>query len=136
MNTNLKNRGMIIFLTIVMSIFLINVLASAQDKKTDNAELFSEVAGSWEFDAGGRLIPFWLIVEDGKLYLDIKVEGIDPEEMIQDKEDKMKFETIANGLEAHTTFIKDDDGKITGCKIYYPDMDQEFEGVKLDDGEF
>jgi len=135
MSTYLRKRGMIIFLTIVLSIFLINALASAQDKNTDNEKLFEEIVGSYEFDAGGRMIPFWLFVEDGKLYLDIKVEGVDPEEMIQDAENKMKCETIANGLEAHTTFIRDDEGKITGCKIYYPDMDAEYEAEKIGDGD-
>jgi len=40
------------------------------------------VAGSYEFDLGGRVAPFCFILINGKLFLDIKVGGIELDEIV------------------------------------------------------
>ena len=100
--------------------------------QVDTAKLYAELSGSYEFDVGDRIVPFWLIVKNGKLFLDIKVEGVDPEEMIPVVGEVMKFESIANGYKVIATFKRNDEGKIKGCTIYYPEMGTEYEAVKKD----
>ncbi|MFC1731665.1 hypothetical protein ACFL6I_15215 [candidate division KSB1 bacterium] len=100
-----------------------------KDKKTDKTKLYSELAGSYEFDVSGRFVPFWLIVKNGKLFLDIKVAGADTEEMIPVEGEEMKFETIANGYEVIAAFKRNDEGKIKGCTLCYPGMGADYETV-------
>jgi hypothetical protein len=50
------------------------------------------VAGSYEFDLGGRVAPFCFILINGKLFLDINVKGKELDEIVPVYGEKMKFE--------------------------------------------
>ncbi|MFC1783457.1 hypothetical protein ACFL02_07710, partial [Planctomycetota bacterium] len=100
--------------------------------QVETAKLYAELAGSYEFDVGERIVPFWLIAKNGKLFLDINVEGVDLEEVVLVDVEKLKFETIANGYQVIGTFKRNDQGKIIGCTLYYPEMGTKYEAVKKD----
>ncbi len=81
------------------------------------------------------MIPFSILHENGKLYFDAGVEGMDSEKMTQVRDEEMKFETVdPNGDDIEITFKKDKNGKITGCTVYIPSREAKAEAVKIGDG--
>ncbi|MCP4724107.1 MAG: hypothetical protein GY863_03675 [bacterium] len=133
-----NNRRNLKSILILICILLITSISFAQniDQEANKVKLYTEIAGEWELDVGGRLIPFRLVLENDKLYFDAGIEGIDPEEMVPVKDEEMKFESVdPNGDDVEFTFKKDENGKITGCTIYIPSRDAEAEAVKISDGE-
>ncbi|MFC1493140.1 hypothetical protein ACFL6O_04205 [candidate division KSB1 bacterium] len=137
MYTLSKTREILTFMFTFLCIFIINSRSFAQteDKKTDTVKLYSEIAGEWELDVGGRLIPFKLVLENDKLYFDAGIEGLDHEEMIPVEDEDMKFESVdPNGDDVEFTFKRDEAGKISGCTVYIPSRDVEAEAVKIGNG--
>ncbi|MCP4726814.1 MAG: hypothetical protein GY863_17375, partial [bacterium] len=96
MKYSLKNRGILALVPLIFCVLIANSVSIAQnkDQETNKVKLYTEIAGEWELDVGGRLMPFRLVLENDKLSFDAGIEGIDPEEMVPVKDEEMKFESV------------------------------------------
>lgn len=106
--------------------FGLNISSFAQD----NAKLYAEIAGDYEFDLEGQVTIITFLVEDGVL-LGTQEGDPDPPTPLDPVEGKeLAFEaTGEDGQFYEISFSRDEDGKITKCLIITGGM--EVEGVKI-----
>lgn len=131
MNVSVKKQLVMVFACLMLGILLNQLSLQALDSGQE--KLFAEIAGEYELDFGGRIIPFTITLKEGKLFFDAQIAGLEPEEMKPVAGEDMKFSSIdPNGDEVTFTFKKDEAGKITGCTVYIPSRDASAEAVKKD----
>jgi hypothetical protein len=118
---------------VVCMLFVLNVSSLAKEKKQekqDDAKILAEIEGRYEFEYEGQFIVFVFSVEDGKLMG--APEGEVQEEVEPVEGEELTFMGYApDGSEYRFTFIRDEDGKITICKMSVPAMGIEIEGIKI-----
>jgi len=115
-------------------LLVLNVSSLAQEKEQEEdkgAKLLTEIAGRYEFEFEGQFIVFVFSVEDGKLMA--APEGEVQEELEPVEGEELTFMGYApDGTEFSFVFKKNEDGKITTCKVSVPAMGIEVEGVRID----
>lgn len=93
----------------------------AQDKpapKVDTEKLYKDIAADYSFAIGPEplVVAFWL--QDGKLYGAPRGQENEMAEILPRDLDKLMFEaTVPGGQYYEITFLKDEAGKITKCKL-------------------
>ncbi len=103
---------------------------SIAQAKVDTEKLYSEIAGSYEFEYEGQYWVFEITVEDGNLMGAPEGEVPDILQPVEDTD--MKFVGFSpDGTEYQFKFARDDDGKITICTITVPAMGLEVEGARI-----
>ena len=116
-------------------LLVLNAVSFAQEEKQEkkvDAKLLAEIAGNYEFEYEGQFIVFVFSVENGKLMG--APEGEVQEEVEPVEGEKLTFVGYApDGSEFRFVFKRDEDGKITKCKISVPAMGIEVEGTKIKD---
>jgi hypothetical protein len=99
----------------------------AQDKpapKVDTEKLYKDIAADYSFAIGPEpmVIAFWL--QNGKLYGAPRGQENEMAEILPRDLDKLMFEaTVPGGQYFELTFLKDDAGKITKCKLVSQGME-------------
>ncbi len=120
--------GVLACLAFLLSVF--GGMSFAQEKKIDTEKLYSEIAGSYEFEYQGEYMVFVITVEDGKLMIAPEGEVPDALQPVEDKD--MTFIAFnPEGMEYQFKFARDDDGKITKCTASVPAAGIEVEGAKI-----
>jgi hypothetical protein len=106
----------------------------AQEKpvpKVDTEKLYKDIAAEYSFLIGPEpwVVAFWL--QDGKLYAAPRGQENEMAEILPRDVDKLMFETnVPGGQYFEITFIKDDAGKITKCKLISQGMEVIGERIK------
>jgi hypothetical protein len=112
---------------------LITILAAIPMANGAQEKLYPEIAGAYDMDLGGRVIPFKVLLQEGKLFFDAGVPGQDPQSMTIVTDKELTFKSIdPNGDEVLFTFLKDAQQKITGCTISVPSRNAEATAVKIE----
>ncbi len=120
--------GVLTCLAFLLSVF--GGMSLAQEKKVDTEKLYSEIAGSYEFEYEGQYWVFEIKVEDGNLMGAPEGEVPDILQPVEDTD--MTFVGFSpDGTEYQFKFARDDDGKITICTITVPAMGLEVEGARI-----
>ncbi len=120
--------GVLTCLAFLLSVF--GGMSFAQEKKVDTEKLYSEIAGSYEFEYEGQYWVFEIKVEDGNLVGAPEGEVPDILQPVEDKD--MTFKAFnPDGMEYQFKFAWDDDGKITKCTASIPAQGIEVEGSKI-----
>ncbi len=120
--------GVLTCLAFLLSVF--GGMSFSQEKTVDTEKLYSEIAGSFEFEYEGQYIVFVFTVEDGNLMGAPEGEVPDVLQPVEDKD--MSFVGFSpDGAEFQFNFVRDDDGKITKCTIIVPAMGAEVEGARI-----
>lgn len=121
-----RTKSILIIICFTLLLFGLNSSSFAQDK----AKLYAEIAGDYEFDAGGQVIMITFLVKDGALY-GTQEGDPDPPTPLEPVEGKeLAFEaTNSYGQFFEISFSRDEEGKITQCLIITEGM--EVEGVKI-----
>jgi len=112
--------------------FLLSVFGgmSIAQEKVDTEKLYSEIAGSYEFEYEGQYWVFEIKVEDGNLMGAPEGEVPDVLQPVEDKD--MTFIAFnPEGTEYQFKFARDDDGEITKCTASIPAAGIEVEGNKI-----
>jgi hypothetical protein len=116
-------------------LLVLNVSSLAQEKKQEEgkgAKVLAEIAGNYEFEYQGQFIVFVFSVKDGKLMGAPEGEAQEEAEPVEGEE--LTFVGYApDGREFRFVFKRDEDGKITTCKLSIPAMGIEIEGTKIKD---
>jgi len=121
-------RRWIMALTMLIAILAAIPMASGAQEK-----LYPEIAGAYDMDLGGRVIPFKVLLQEGKLFFDAGVPGQDPQTMTTVPDKELTFKSIdPNGDEVLFTFLKDAQQKITGCTVFVPSRNAEATAVKVE----
>ncbi|MGD8536680.1 MAG: hypothetical protein PVF66_12595 [Candidatus Aminicenantes bacterium] len=135
MSKTLKSVLASAFVFAVSMLLVMNVSSLAQEKKQekqDDAKILAEIEGRYEFEFEGQYIVFVFSVEDGKLMAA-------PEGEVQEALEPVEGEGLTfmgyapDGTEFSFVFKKNEDGKITTCKVSVPAMGIEVEGTKIKD---
>ena len=115
-------------LAILIAGFLPSPTSGAfQDKLT------VEIAGDYDLDVGGRILPFKILLKEAKLFFDAQVEGLEPQVMTPVPGKDLTFtSTDPNGDEVIFAFVKDPQGKIMGCAIFVSSRNAEAKAVKVE----
>jgi hypothetical protein len=120
---------------VVCMLLVLNLFSLAEEKKQEEgkgAKVLAEIAGNYEFEYQGEFWVFVFSVEDGKLVG--APEGEVQEELEPVQGEELTFVGYApDGREFRFVFKKDEDGKITKCKLSVPAMGLEIEGTKIKD---
>jgi len=118
---------------VLCMLLVLNLSSSAQEKKQEEgkgAKVLAEIAGNYEFEFQGEFAVFVFSVENEKLLC--APEGEVQEELEPVAGEEMTFVGYApDGTEFRFAFKKDEDGKITICKMSIPAMGIEVEGTKI-----
>jgi hypothetical protein len=116
-------------------LLVLNVSSLAQEKKQEEgkgAKVLAEIAGNYEFEFQGQFVVFVFSVKDEKLVG--APEGEVQEELEPVQGEELTFVGYApDGSEFRFVFKKDENGKITICKMSIPAMGMEVEGTKIKD---
>jgi hypothetical protein len=86
--------------------------------KVDTEKLYKEIVGDYSFAIGSEpmVVAFWM--EKGKLYGAPKGQENEMAEITPRDLEKLMFETnVPNGQYYEITFLRDQAGKITKCKL-------------------
>jgi len=95
-------------------------------------KLAAEIAGDYDLQLDTRILPFKILLKEGKLFFDALVPGGDPQALVPVQGQELKFTTSdPNGDEVVLTFAKDPQGKITGCTVFIPVRNAEATAVKV-----
>ncbi|MCP4727450.1 MAG: hypothetical protein GY863_20600 [bacterium] len=105
-----------------------------QSENSDRSKIFSEIAGTWEFEFQGEIIIFEFKVEKGILFAG--PEGGEAAELTPVEGKELEYTVIQMEQEAEVLFSRGENGKITKCLIKNTTQGFEFEGNKIDDGLF
>ena len=125
MKPNKRRAWTLAFLLVGLS--LVPAMIIAQEK------IYAEIAGDYNLDLGGRTLPFKIVLKEAKLFFDAGVQGQDPQVMTPVQGKDLTFTSIdPNGDEVVFTFVKDPQGKITGCTVYVPSRYAEAKAVKVE----
>jgi hypothetical protein len=135
MPKTLKNFWVGVIVCVACMLLVLNLSSLAEVKiqeKGKGAKVLSEIAGNYEFEYQGEFIVFVISVEDGKLMA--APEGEVQEELEPVEGEELTFVGYApDGREFRFVFKKDEEGKITICKLSVPAMGIEVEGKKIKD---
>lgn len=125
--------GAIVF--VVCMLLVLNVSSLAKEKKQEkqsDTKILAEIEGRYEFEWEGEFVVFVFSVKDGKLMA--APEGEVQEELEPVEGEELTFMGYSpDGTEFSFVFKKDEDGKITTCKVSVPAMGIEVEGTKIKD---
>jgi hypothetical protein len=112
-------------LLLVLSFCSTGLLAQQSDEAAKKK--YAPILGGYEFDADGQLmvINFW--IEGGELWGG--PEGETPSVLTPLEGKEFAFEADVMGQYYEVTFIKNEEGKYTGCVV--ATMGMEIEGVKI-----
>jgi hypothetical protein len=125
MKPNKRRAWTLAFLLVGLS--LVPMMITAQEK------IYAEIAGDYNLDLGGRILPFKIVLKEAKLFFDAGIQGQDPQVMTPVQGKDLTFTSIdPNGDEVVFTFVKDPQGKITGCTVYVPSRYAEAKAVKVE----
>lgn len=120
--------GVLTCLAFLLSVF--GGMSFAQEKEVDTEKLYSEIAGSYEFEYEGQYWVFEIKVEDGNLVGAPEGEVPDILQPVEDTD--MTFIGFdPDGREHQFKFARDEDGKITKCTITVPELGIEVEGERI-----
>lgn len=121
------------FLTILsIAAVALGMLSSpgSTQEKVDKEKLLAEIAGEYEFDIEGQILVVKFYVEEGSLYgiTEEDITGILCEPV---EGEPMTFEaTPPNGMLYVLNFVRDEEGKITTCKMSVEGMEIEGHRIK------
>ncbi len=122
-----------IFCVLTCLAFLLSAwggMSFAQEKNVDSEKLYSEIAGSFEFEYESEYIVFVFTVEEGKLMGAPEGEVPDVLQPVEDTD--MEFTGFdPNGNEFQFKFSRDEEGKITKCTVSVPAAGIEVEGARI-----
>lgn len=125
MKPNKRCAWTLAFLLVGLS--LVPEMIIAQEK------IYAEIAGDYNLDLGGRILPFKIVLKEAKLFFDAGIQGQDPQVMTPVQGKDLTFTSIdPNGDEVVFTFVKDPQGKITECTVYVPSRNAEAKAVKVE----
>ena len=117
----------------VLCLFLSSLAAAVPivEKQVDKGKLYKEISGRYEFDVDGQITIIDFQEKDGTLYG--TSEGDNEEvEIVPVELESMTFEATDNdGIFYELTFSRDDDKKITKCRVLTEGM--EIAGIKIDE---
>ncbi len=135
MPKRLKNFRIGAIVCAVCMLLVLNLSSLVEEKKEekqDDAKILAEIEGRYEFEWEGGSMVFVFSVEDGKLMA--APEGETQEELEPVQGEEMTFVGYApDGTELRFVFVKDEEGKITKCKISVPAMGLDVEATKIKD---
>jgi len=129
-----KIRGVCLALCVAFLLSALNGTALSQEKTDEELKKkYEAIIGDYEFDLtdlGGDTQIFSFYVEEGNLWAD---SGDGRPAILEPDEDE-EFKFGANDPESgyfEITFLKDEEGKYTRCRVYIENMDLEIIGVKI-----
>ena len=129
-----KIRGVCLALCVAFLLSALNGTALSQEKTDEELKKkYEAIIGDYEFDLtdlGGESQILSYYVEDGNLWID----SGDGRPAIMEPDEDEEFKFGANDPEAgyfEITFLKDEEGKYTRCRVYIENMDLEIIGVKI-----
>ena len=127
-------RGVWLALCVAFLLSALNGVALSQEKTDEELKKkYEAIIGDYEFDLtdlGGESQILSYYVEDGTLWVD---SGDGRPAILEPDEDE-EFKFGANDPETgyfEITFLKDEEGKYTRCRVYIENMDLEIIGVKI-----
>ncbi len=119
-------KSLQIFFCFSLALFGLNATSFAQD----NAKLYEEIAGDYEYEYEGQVIVITYSVEDGILYATQEGDPEPPSRLDPVEGKELEFETTGEDGNLYViSFSRDEGGKIT--KSILAVMDIEIEGVKI-----
>jgi hypothetical protein len=131
----LKNFRVGAIVCVVCMLLVLNLSSLAKERreeKQDDAKILSKIEGRYEFEWEGAFSVFVFSVKEGKLMA--APEGEVQEELEPVQGEELTFVGYApDGTEFRFVFVKDEEGKITKCKISVPAMGLEVEATKIKD---
>ena len=134
MKKTLWSRGICIAVSVALLILTFSGTALSQEKTDEELKKkYEAIIGDFEFDLtdlGGESQILSYYVEDGNLWVD---SGDGRPAILEPDEDE-EFKFGANDPETgyfEITFLKDEEGKYTRCRVYIENMDLEIIGVKI-----
>lgn len=111
----------------VAALALLPGTAPAQDKVP------AGIAGDYLIDTGTRTLPFTMIIQADKLLFDAQIPGGTAQPMTPVEGKALTFKGLdPNGDEMILAFLKDDQGKITGCTVTLPARGMEVKATKVE----
>ena len=129
-----KIRGVCLALCVAFLLSALNGTALSQEKTDEELKKkYEAIIGDYELDLtdlGGDTQIFSFYVEEGNLWAD---SGDGRPAILEPDEDE-EFKFGANDPETgyfEITFLKDEEGKYTRCRVYIENMDLEIIGVKI-----
>ena len=127
MNKSVSLRIFRLVSILALAVFVCHAAVFAQEKR-DTEKLYGEIAGDYEFEVEGQVEVLSFFVKDGVLMgRDSSDDSGTPLEPVEGKE--LEFTAVSDeGQFFEITFTRDENGKITKCKL--ATMGQEFEGIK------
>lgn len=119
-------KSVLTFICFTLVLFGLIVSTSAQEQ----AKLYEEIAGDYEYEYQGQYIVITYWVEDGVLYATQEGDPDPPSKLDPVEGKELVFETTGSDGNLYIiSFSRDEDGKIT--KSTLATMDIEIEGVKI-----
>jgi len=134
MRKSIKKQGFHLFVSVALLLAVLNGVAFSQE--TTDEELkkkYEPIIGDYEFDLsdlGGETQILTFYVEDVKLWVD----SGDGRPAVMEPAEGQEFKFTATDPESgyfELTFIKDDEGKYTECRVYIENADLEIVGFKI-----
>lgn len=104
---------------IMICLVLSSITFAQEKKKEDLKKKYADLVGDYKFNVQGREFTIAVYFEDGKLWSMPEFTDI-PGEMEPIKGKELDFTVDIGGGTVDATFIKDEKGKITKCKIVHP----------------
>ena len=111
----------------VAALALLPGTAPAQDK------IPAGIAGDYLIDTGTRTLPFTIIVQADKILFDAQIPGGTAAPLTPVEGKALTYKGLdPNGDEMILAFLKDDQGKITGCTVSLPARGMEAKATKVE----
>jgi hypothetical protein len=111
----------------VAALGMVSGLVMAQDKVP------AGIAGDYLIDTGTRTLPFTIIVQADKILFDAQIPGGTAAPLTPVEGKALTYKGLdPNGDEMILAFLKDDQGKITGCMVSLPARGMEVKATKVE----
>jgi formylglycine-generating enzyme required for sulfatase activity len=123
------------FLTFMFSItFIMSSATRAQEQEetmSDQKKFYSEIAGRYELDMEGRVVPFCIAYKpsEGRFYFEATDEISEAMDPVKGKESAF-YTYDPNGNDVELIFYRNEKGEIAGCEVTILSSDVTFQAVK------
>lgn len=135
METKINKSHAISIIGFALFFLVVSSMVFSQEQSDEALKKkYAPIIGEYEFDLtemGGEVQYLTFYVKDGALWGD-SGDG-DPATCDPVEGEEFKFKAVgSDGQEFEITFVKDEKGQYTICKVYIVAMDMEVEGIKKD----
>ena len=134
MRKRANNYGVCLVVSVALLLIVLTGSALSQENKDENLKKkYAAILGGYKFDLNDlgqepQIINFY--VDDGHLWID----SGDGRPSIMEPEEDLELKFGASDPEIGgfvITFLKDDEGKYSQCRIYIEAVDLEITGIKI-----